>query len=80
MKLYMGMAGQMAERLATKREVEVRKREEFLRAHSPYIPGGVLESMGLFDIPNQCEFNITPFDVGLLDIDIADWTVMLQSI
>ncbi|XP_054790243.1 LOW QUALITY PROTEIN: autophagy-related protein 11-like [Prosopis cineraria] len=72
MKLYMGMAGQMAERLATKREVEVRKREEFLRAHSPYIPGGVLESMGLFDIPNQCEVNITPFDVGLLDIDIAD--------
>ena len=34
MKLYMGMAGQMAERLAIKREAELRRREEFLRLHS----------------------------------------------
>ncbi|XP_028776801.1 autophagy-related protein 11 isoform X2 [Neltuma alba] len=72
MKLYMGMAGQLAERLATKREFEVRRREEFLRAHSSYIPKGVLESMGLFDFPNQCDVNIAPFDGGLLNIDISD--------
>ncbi|KAI4344321.1 hypothetical protein L6164_011563 [Bauhinia variegata] len=72
MKLYMGMAGQLAERLATKREVEIRRREEFLRAYGSYIPRDVLASMGLFDTPNQCDVNIAPFDVGLLDIDIPD--------
>lgn len=72
MKLYMGMAGQMAEKLATRREVEVRRREEFLRAHSSCIPRDVLASMGLFDTPNQCDVNIAPFDDGLLNIDISD--------
>lgn len=72
MKLYMGMAGQLAERLATKREVEVRRREEFLKAHGLYIPKDVLASMGLYDTPNQCDVNIAPFDTSLLDIDIPD--------
>ncbi|KAK7265192.1 hypothetical protein RJT34_32808 [Clitoria ternatea] len=72
MKLYMGMAGQMAERLAVKREAEVRRREEFLRVHSSCIPKDVLASMGLFDTPNQCDVNIAPFDGGLLNIDISD--------
>ncbi|XP_027176776.1 autophagy-related protein 11 [Coffea eugenioides] len=72
MKLYMGMAGQLAERLATKREAEVRRREEFLRVHSLYIPRDILTSMGLYDTPNQCDVNITPFDTNLLDIDISD--------
>lgn len=72
MKLYMGMAGQLAERLATKREVEVRRREEFLKAHGLHIPRDVLASMGLFDTPSQCDVNIAPFDTNLLDIDISD--------
>ncbi|PON99335.1 Autophagy-related protein [Trema orientale] len=72
MKLYMGMAGQLAERLATKRELEVRTREEFLKKHGSYVPKDVLASMGLFDTPNQCDVNIAPFDTGLLDIDIGD--------
>ncbi|KAM1925420.1 hypothetical protein ACFX13_032698 [Malus domestica] len=72
LKLYMGMAGQLAERLATKRETEVRRREEFLRAHSLYIPRDVLASMGLYDTPNQCDVNIAPFDTSLLDIEISD--------
>lgn len=72
MKLYMGMAGQLAERLATKRELEVRTREEFLKKHGAYVPKDVLASMGLYDTPNQCDVNIAPFDTGLLDIDMAD--------
>ncbi|KAL8096211.1 autophagy-related protein 11 isoform X2 [Apium graveolens] len=72
MKLYMGMAGQLAERLATKREAEVRRREEFLKVHSLYIPRDILTSMGLYDNPNQCDVNIAPFDSNLLDIDISD--------
>ncbi|RYR30384.1 hypothetical protein Ahy_B01g055159 [Arachis hypogaea] len=72
MKLYMGMAGQLAERLASKREAEVRRREEFLRIHSLCIPRDVLSAMGLFDTPNQCDVHIAPFDVGLLNIDISD--------
>ncbi|XP_030510134.2 autophagy-related protein 11 [Cannabis sativa] len=72
MKLYMGMAGQLAERLATKREVEVRTREEFLKKCGSYVPKDVLASMGLFDTPNQCDVNIAPFDTHLLDIDIGD--------
>ncbi|KAK8581630.1 hypothetical protein V6N13_144645 [Hibiscus sabdariffa] len=71
-KLYMGMAGQLAERLATKREAEVRRREEFLKAHGLCIPKDVLASMGLYDTPNQCDVNIAPFDTALLDIDIPD--------
>ncbi|XP_050272372.1 autophagy-related protein 11 [Quercus robur] len=72
MKLYMGMAGQLAEKLATKREAEVQRREEFLKFYSSYIPRDVLGSLGLFDTPNQCDVNIAPFDTGLLDIDISD--------
>ncbi|XP_031247608.1 autophagy-related protein 11 [Pistacia vera] len=72
MKLYMGMAGLLAERLATKREVEVRRREEFLKTHSAYVPRDILASMGLYDTPNQCDVNIAPFDGNLLDIDISD--------
>lgn len=72
MKLYMGMAGQLAERLAMKREEEVRRREEFLKACGSYIPRDVLASMGLYDTPNQCDVSIAPFDTGLLDIDISD--------
>ncbi|MCL7049490.1 hypothetical protein MKW94_005096 [Papaver nudicaule] len=72
MKLYMGMAGQLAERLATKREAEVRRRDEFLKLQSAYIPRDILSSMGLFDTPNQCDVNIPPFDSDLLDIDISE--------
>lgn len=72
MKLYMGMAGQLAEKLATKREAEVRRREEFLKAHNPYIPRDILSSMGLNDTPNQCDVNLAPFDTNLLDIDISN--------
>ncbi|PWA74122.1 hypothetical protein CTI12_AA253110 [Artemisia annua] len=72
MKLYMGMAGQLAERLAVKRESEVRRREEFLKVHSSYIPRDILASMGLYDTPNTCDVNVAPFDTNLLDIDISD--------
>ncbi|TKY54667.1 Autophagy-related protein 11 [Spatholobus suberectus] len=72
MKLYMGMAGQMAERLAIRRDAEIRRRQEFVRVHSSCIPKDVLASMGLFDTPNQCDVNIAPFDGGLLNIDISD--------
>ncbi|XP_021750127.1 autophagy-related protein 11-like [Chenopodium quinoa] len=72
MKLYMGMAGQLAEKLATKREDEVRRREEFLKAQSSFIPRDVLAAIGLFDTPSQCDVNIVPFDTSLLDIDIRD--------
>ncbi|KAF8407277.1 hypothetical protein HHK36_006404 [Tetracentron sinense] len=72
MKLYMGKAGQFAESLAKKREVEVRKREEFMKAQSAYIPRDILASMGLYDIPSQCDVNVAPFDTSLLDIDIDD--------
>lgn len=72
MKLYMGLAGHLAERLATEREVEVRKREEFLQTQSLYMPRDILTSMGLFDSPKQCDVNIAPFDTNLLEIDFAD--------
>ncbi|KAF3787196.1 Autophagy-related protein 11 [Nymphaea thermarum] len=72
MKLYMGLAGQLAERLAREREAEVRRRDEFLKAHSPYIPRDILSLMGLFDSPSQCDVNIVPFDTNLLQIDVAD--------
>ncbi|KAF9614316.1 hypothetical protein IFM89_018069 [Coptis chinensis] len=72
MKLYMGMAGQLAEKLAIKREAEVRRREEFIKAQSAYIPRDMLSSMGLFDTPNQCNVNIAPFDTNLLEIEISE--------
>ncbi|KAL9242220.1 hypothetical protein vseg_016241 [Gypsophila vaccaria] len=72
MKLYMGLAGQLAEQLAVKRDNEVRRREEFLNAQRLYIPRDILSAMGLFDNPSQCDVNLVPFDTNLLDIDIAD--------
>ncbi|XP_023758487.1 autophagy-related protein 11 [Lactuca sativa] len=72
MKLYMGMAGQLAERLANKRDSEVRRREEFIKIHSLYIPRDVLALMGLYDMPSTCDVNVAPFDGNLLDLDISD--------
>ncbi|KAI3803102.1 hypothetical protein L1987_31251 [Smallanthus sonchifolius] len=72
MKLYMGMAGQLAERLATKRESEIRRREDFLKVNSLFIPRDILASMGLYDTPSACNVNVAPFDTNLLDIDISD--------
>lgn len=65
-------AGQLAEKLASKREAEVARREEFLRVQSMYIQRDVLQAMGLFENPSQCIVNIAPFDMNLLDIDIDD--------
>ncbi|GLJ27681.1 hypothetical protein SUGI_0543440 [Cryptomeria japonica] len=72
MKLYMGQAGQLAEKLASRRESEVQRRMEFLKLQSDYIPQDVLEALGLFDVPRQCVVNIEPSDTSLLDIDVAD--------
>ncbi|KAK9705744.1 hypothetical protein RND81_07G078800 [Saponaria officinalis] len=72
MKLYMGLAGQLAEQLAVKRDSEVRRREEFLNSQRLYIPRDILAAMGLFDNPSQCDVNLVPFDTSLLDIDIVD--------
>ncbi|XP_076885074.1 autophagy-related protein 11-like [Bidens hawaiensis] len=72
MKLYMGMAGQLAERLASKRELEIRRREDFLKVNSLFIPRDILASMGLYDTPSTCNVNVAPFDTNLLDIDISD--------
>ncbi|KAI3513898.1 hypothetical protein L1887_12120 [Cichorium endivia] len=72
MKLYMGMAGQIAERLANKRDSEVRRREEFIKIHSLYIPRDILALMGLYDMPSTCDVNVAPFDGNLLDLDISD--------
>ncbi|XP_068653254.1 autophagy-related protein 11-like [Aristolochia californica] len=71
-KLYMGLVGKLAERLAAKREAEARRREAFIKVQSLYIPRDILASMGLFDSPNHCDVNIAPFDTGLLDIDISE--------
>ncbi|CAN7119712.1 unnamed protein product [Brassica rapa subsp. narinosa] len=72
MKLYMGMAGQLAEKLAMKREAEVRRREEFLKTHGPFVPRDVLASMGLYDTPTQCDVNVSPYDTSLISIEMAD--------
>lgn len=72
MKLYMAKAGQLAEKLATERELEIRRREEFQKTHGSYIPRNIIESMGLYDVPSHCDVNIAPFDTVLLDIDISD--------
>ncbi|PIN08242.1 hypothetical protein CDL12_19199 [Handroanthus impetiginosus] len=72
MKLYMGKAGQLAEKLAMERDAEISRREKFLKVHSSYIPQDILASMGLYDNPNPCDVNVTPFDFNLLDIDISD--------
>ncbi|XP_073067052.1 autophagy-related protein 11-like [Primulina eburnea] len=72
MKIYMGKAGQLAEKLATERESEVRRREEFLKVHSTYIPRDILATMGLYDTPNPCDVNVAPFDSNLLDIELPD--------
>uniref|UniRef100_J3LA68 Uncharacterized protein n=1 Tax=Oryza brachyantha TaxID=4533 RepID=J3LA68_ORYBR len=71
-KLYTGLAGQLAEKLATEREAEVRRREAFFRTWSKYIPEDIMGSMGLFDTPSQCDVTVAPFDCNLLPIDVDD--------
>uniref|UniRef100_A0ACD5YI21 Uncharacterized protein n=1 Tax=Avena sativa TaxID=4498 RepID=A0ACD5YI21_AVESA len=71
-KLYTGLAGQLAEKLAVEREAEIRRREVFLRTWCKYIGGEIMASMGLFGTPSQCDVNITPFDSNLLPIDVDD--------
>ncbi|KAK8937419.1 hypothetical protein KSP39_PZI011908 [Platanthera zijinensis] len=71
-KLYMGLAGQLAERIAAERLTEIRRREGFCKAWSKYIPHDILASMGLFDSPSQCDVNVVPFDTNLMDIDVVD--------
>lgn len=72
MKIYMGKAGQLAEKLAAERDDEVRRRDEFLKVHNTYIPRDILASMGLYDTPNPCDVNVTPFDTNLLALDLSD--------
>ncbi|XP_047043781.1 autophagy-related protein 11-like [Lolium rigidum] len=71
-KLYTGLAGQLAEKLAVEREAEIRRREVFLRTWCKYIGGEIMGSMGLFGTPSQCDVNIAPFDCNLLPIDVDD--------
>ncbi|CAM0946482.1 unnamed protein product [Alopecurus aequalis] len=71
-KLYTGLAGQLAEKLAVEREAEIRRREVFLRTWCKYIGGEMMGSMGLFGTPSQCDVNIAPFDSNLLPIDVDD--------
>ncbi|KAG8069997.1 hypothetical protein GUJ93_ZPchr0006g45974 [Zizania palustris] len=71
-KLYTGMAGQLAEKLAMERETELRRRDAFLRTWSKYIPEDIMVSMGLFDSPSQCDVTVAPFDCNLLPIDVDD--------
>ncbi|XP_020109081.1 autophagy-related protein 11-like [Ananas comosus] len=72
LKLYMGLAGQMVERIAGERENEIRKRERFLKRWCKFIPREIFQSMGLLDSPSQCAVSLNPFDECLLPIDIAD--------
>ncbi|MCO5575332.1 hypothetical protein L7F22_029132 [Adiantum nelumboides] len=72
MKLYMGQAGQLAERMAKKRADEALRRDEFLRAHCAILPRDLLVSMGLFSTPSQCIVNIDPYDTDLLDLHIEE--------
>lgn len=71
-KLYTGLAGQLAEKLAVERDAEIRRREVFLRTWCKYIGGEIMASMGLFGTPSQCDVNIAPFDSNLLPIDVDD--------
>lgn len=72
LKLYMGQAGQLAERLAMEREAEIKRREEFLKSWGKYLPQETLMAMGLFGSPSPCNVNIAPYDANLLEIDIGD--------
>lgn len=71
-KLYTGLAGTYAEKLATECETEKARREDFYRTWVKYIPDDIMSSMGLFDSPSQCDIKVTPFDRDLLPIDVDD--------
>lgn len=71
-KLYTGLAGTYAEKLATECQNEKTRREDFHRTWSRYIPDDVMCSMGLFDSPSQCDVKVAPFDCDLLPIDVDD--------
>ncbi|KAK3152303.1 hypothetical protein QOZ80_2BG0157040 [Eleusine coracana subsp. coracana] len=71
-KLYTGLAGTYAEKLATECDNEKIRREDFYRTWSKYIPDDIMGSMGLFDSPSQCDIKVASFDGELLPIDVDD--------
>ncbi|KAG2648941.1 hypothetical protein PVAP13_1NG076400 [Panicum virgatum] len=71
-KLYTGLAGTYAEKLAMECETEKARREDFYRTWVKYIPDDIMGSMGLFDSPSQCDIKVAPFDRDLLPIDVDD--------
>lgn len=71
-KLYTGLAGTYAEKLAAECENEKTRREDFHRTWSRYIRDDIMCSMGLFDSPSQCDIKVAPFDCDLLPIDVDD--------
>lgn len=71
-KLYTGLAGTYAEKLAAECENEKTRREDFHRIWSRYIRDDIMCSMGLFDSPSQCDIKVAPFDCDLLPIDVDD--------
>jgi autophagy-related protein 11 len=71
-KLYTGLAGTYAEKMAMECDSEKTRREDFYRAWSKYIPDDIMGSMGLFDSPSQCDIKVASFDHDLLPIDVDD--------
>ncbi|GBG59457.1 hypothetical protein CBR_g38482 [Chara braunii] len=69
---YKGQAEQLAEKIAQIRDAEVARREEFFQQQSMYISREILDRMGLSGLPSQCEVNLPPFDLDLLDVEMAE--------
>ncbi|KAJ3679193.1 hypothetical protein LUZ60_017204 [Juncus effusus] len=71
-KLYLGLAGQLAERLAVERASEIRRREVFFKNWGRFVPSEIMSLMGLFDNPSSCDVNVASFDGDLLSVDLGD--------
>ncbi|GBG66044.1 hypothetical protein CBR_g55388 [Chara braunii] len=69
---YKGQAEQLAEKIAQIRDAEVARREEFFQQQNVYISREIMDRMGLSGLPSQCEVNLAPFDLDLLDVEMED--------
>ncbi|KAL8037311.1 hypothetical protein ABFX02_11G031200 [Erythranthe guttata] len=75
-KMYMENAEKLSEKLARERDFEIRRRDEFVKVHSTFIPPDILASMGLYDSINPCYVNVAPLPGGSTTLAVTDTTIL----
>mmetsp|Transcript_16373 Transcript_16373/g.19644 ORF Transcript_16373/g.19644 Transcript_16373/m.19644 type:complete len:850 (-) Transcript_16373:187-2736(-) len=74
-QLYSEQAGHLAERMAQIRAKEVARREAFIKYQERFFPTEFLQSMGIYNLPPQCEVTLpSATQDPLMDVSTQELT------